>query len=259
MIRPEELRAIRAGEVDLAFRRWERPRVRVGTQLRTQVGLLEVRAVDRVPVSSLTAAQARRAGSPTLVALTRALSYKPGLPIWRVELAFAGADPREALRAAVPDADEVASLEAWLDRLDAASSIGPWTRTTLRIIARSPAVRAPDLATELGRPTAEFKRDVRKLKEKGLTESLDIGYRLSPRGAAVLGLDDGPAGQSGVSTSLPRIGAPANRALAAIGVTTLEQVAGRSRSELQALHGIGPHAIRVLEETLAARGEELTD
>jgi hypothetical protein len=31
-----------------------------------------------------------------------------------------------------------------------------------------------------------FKLDVRKLKELGLTESLKIGYRLSPRGIAVL-------------------------------------------------------------------------
>ena len=31
-----------------------------------------------------------------------------------------------------------------------------------------------------------FKRDVRKLKELGLTESLEIGYRLSPRGVAFM-------------------------------------------------------------------------
>ena len=32
----------------------------------------------------------------------------------------------------------------------------------------------------------KFKQDVRRLKELGLTESLDIGYQLSPRGEAVL-------------------------------------------------------------------------
>jgi hypothetical protein len=31
-----------------------------------------------------------------------------------------------------------------------------------------------------------FKRDVRRLKELGLTESLEVGYRLSPRGRAFL-------------------------------------------------------------------------
>jgi len=56
----------------------------------------------------------------------------------------------------------------------------------LELIAQRPATRAPDLAASLGRETAPFKTDVRKLKELGLTESLDVGYRLSPRGEAYL-------------------------------------------------------------------------
>ena len=65
-----------------------------------------------------------------------------------------------------------------------ASDRGP--AQTLAIIDGQPEVRAPDLAAELGRDTASFKRDVRKLKELGLTESLEIGYRLSPAGRALL-------------------------------------------------------------------------
>ena len=57
----------------------------------------------------------------------------------------------------------------------------------LRLIADRPATRAPDLAASLGRETARFKADVRKLKELGLTESLEVGYRLSPRGRAYYG------------------------------------------------------------------------
>ena len=55
-------------------------------------------------------------------------------------------------------------------------------------------------------------------------------------------------------TALPRIGAPATRALASIGITSLEDVAGRSTDELLALHGFGPRAIRILTEALAAEG-----
>jgi hypothetical protein len=47
-------------------------------------------------------------------------------------------------------------------------------------------VRAEDLARSVGREKMPFKLDVRKLKEMGLTESLLTGYRLSPRGEAVL-------------------------------------------------------------------------
>ncbi|MEU9031307.1 MmcQ/YjbR family DNA-binding protein [Streptomyces sp. NPDC048383] len=50
------------------------------------------------------------------------------------------------------------------------------------------------------------------------------------------------------------IGNPATRALAAAGITTLDGVAGLRRAELAALHGVGPKAVRVLEEALAATG-----
>ena len=46
--------------------------------------------------------------------------------------------------------------------------------------------RAPDLATLFGLETKPFKQRVRRLKEHGLTESLKVGYHLSPRGASYL-------------------------------------------------------------------------
>ena len=52
-------------------------------------------------------------------------------------------------------------------------------------IAEQPGVRAPDLAAGYGMETHAFKLRVRRLKELGLTESLRIGYRLSPRGEAL--------------------------------------------------------------------------
>ena len=56
----------------------------------------------------------------------------------------------------------------------------------LRTIAARPATRAADLAASFGRETQPFKLDVRKLKNLGLTLSLEVGYRLSPRGEAYL-------------------------------------------------------------------------
>ncbi|MCE7001731.1 hypothetical protein LWC34_02575 [Kibdelosporangium philippinense] len=75
--------------------------------------------------------------------------------------------------------------------MDERSKRGPWTHTVLSLIAAKPVVRAPDLLTCLSRETvsidvATFKADVRKLKELGLTESLEVGYRLSPRGQAIV-------------------------------------------------------------------------
>ncbi|HYN64664.1 MAG TPA: hypothetical protein VES36_08670, partial [Candidatus Limnocylindrales bacterium] len=71
-------------------------------------------------------------------------------------------------------------------RLDRLSTHGSWTRAVLEAIRDQPGLRAGDLAAEMGRPRLPFKMDVRKLKELGLTESLAIGYRLSPRGEALL-------------------------------------------------------------------------
>lgn len=257
MIRPAELAAIKSGEIDLAFRRWDRARVRPGTRMRTAVGLIEVTAVEQVTVSALRAPQARRAGAASLAALKQALAHHEERPVFQVTLQYAGADPRETLREQVPDAAEIETILAALDRLDRASPHGPWTRASLELIDAHPEVRAPELAARLGRETQSWKTDVRKLKEKGLTESLAIGYRLSPRGEAVLD-HGGPARARAprpTGTPLPRtIGAPATRALRAQQITTLEAVARRPRAELAALHGVGPIALTRLGEALAAQG-----
>ena len=255
MIRPAELAAIKAGTVDLAFRRWARPRVVVGTRMRTAVGLLEVTSVDRA--GRITVEDARRAGAASLAALKQALAARPGDPAWRIGLAYVGPDPREALREQVPDASEIAQIDARLARLDKAAAYGAWTRETLELIDLNPTVRAPDLAAQVGRETADFKKDVRKLKELGLTESLDIGYLLSPRGQAVV--DAGlPAPRERSphpeGTRLPGLGAPATRALRAAEITTLEQVAALTEAELTALHGVGPIAIDRLRDALLDRG-----
>jgi DNA-binding MarR family transcriptional regulator len=56
----------------------------------------------------------------------------------------------------------------------------------LHAIASQPAVVSTTLAEQLGMERPAFKLNVRKLKALGLTESLDVGYRLSPRGRALL-------------------------------------------------------------------------
>jgi predicted flap endonuclease-1-like 5' DNA nuclease len=53
---------------------------------------------------------------------------------------------------------------------------------------------------------------------------------------------------------LPPIGRPANSALLLAGITTLAQVADHPPSELLAMHGVGPKAIRLLEAAVAEHG-----
>jgi hypothetical protein len=54
--------------------------------------------------------------------------------------------------------------------------------------------------------------------------------------------------------ALPKVGAPATRALVAAGYSSLRDLAGASKEKLAALHGVGPRALRILEEELAANG-----
>lgn len=187
LIRRPVLDAIAEGRVSRAYRRWDRPRVVVGSRLRTAVGVLAVTAVEAVDPATLTDADAHAAGLADAAALRRELNRRGTGEVYRVDLHLDGPDPRVELRAdADLSDDDRAAIGERLARLDRASRRGPWTAAVLRLIAENPQVRAPELAAGLGLDTLVFKRDVRKLKELGLTESLPVGYRLSPRGRAYL-------------------------------------------------------------------------
>ena len=186
LFRPATLQGIADGTVTAAFRRWDRPRVRPGGRQRTPVGVVAFDRVEQVAREALTELDARAAGLGGLDELLALVDRRPSGTIYRIDLRLAGPDPRVALREAVPASDQVPEVIGRLQRLDRASHHGPWTAATLRAIGEAPGVRAADLAASLGRERAPFKLDVRKLKELGLTESLSPGYRLSPRGRAVL-------------------------------------------------------------------------
>ncbi len=186
LIKRAQLDAIVRGEIGLAFRRWKRATVKAGGTLKTAVGVLAIDSIDQVTMNSITAADARKAGFEGRATLLEELKNRDG-SIYRIALRYIGDDPRIALRRqARVTAAERAEVRAKLDRYDQRSNLGPWTDRVLRCLASNPAVRAGDLARELGCEKAWFKNNVRKLKALGLTESLEVGYRLSPRGQAFL-------------------------------------------------------------------------
>jgi len=168
LIRVADWERIRSGEITLQFRRWKRPTVRAGGRLRTSQGVLSIDEIE--VVSRVTRAEAVAAGFPSVAALKSSVDGREG-SLYRIRLRFAGDDPRIELRSS-SDVDGVELKEEAL--------------ALLRLIAANPGVRAADLAASLGREKLPFKADVRKLKAKGLTESLRVGYRLSPRGEAYL-------------------------------------------------------------------------
>jgi hypothetical protein len=185
---PQEVVAgVEAGKIELAYRRWRRPEAKAGGRVRTVFGVIEIDTVTKAEPSSVSEADARRAGFDDRETLFASLRPGADRELYRVEIRYGGPDPRLALSENDRlDESELAEVTAKLRRLDARSGRGPWTARVLALIAERPATRAPDLAVEIGREAALFKLDVRKLKEQGLTESLEVGYRISPRGQRVL-------------------------------------------------------------------------
>ena len=101
LFRPADLEGIQAGRLTLAFRRWETPRVKVGSKLRTPIGVLEVTAVDKV--KRPTNRDARAAGYASGQAVLDAFPKRTG-DFYRIALHVSGPDPRLALRETPPDA-----------------------------------------------------------------------------------------------------------------------------------------------------------
>ncbi|OSC43050.1 hypothetical protein [Mycobacterium decipiens] len=176
------------GGVSLVLRRWDVPRAKPGGTQRTVVGTIRIDSVAEHPHNyRVSEAQARAAGYPDAATAQAELERRPAAHTYLIGVSYAGLDERQALAAAdtLTGAD-IAAIVSRLDRFDAASDSGPWTRRYLRLIADNEAVRAPNLAAGERMDVPRFKRRVRRLKELGLTISLDVGYRLAPRGRALM-------------------------------------------------------------------------
>lgn len=186
LIKDDVIEKIKSGKITTLFRRWSRPGARAGGTQMTQGGVIGIDSVEVVTEDQITELDAREAGYGTKENLLDKLAYRDD-PIYRIRVYFQGEDPRIALR----ESDDLSEVElseviAKLDKLDKNSKRGPWTRSFLQVIHDRPATYSGVLAKSLGLETPQFKPWVRKLKALGLTESLDVGYRLSPRGQIVL-------------------------------------------------------------------------
>lgn len=185
LIKRPILDAIKDGRIDLVFRRWKRATVKAGGTLRTAVGMLSIGAITPIRPDQVSAAEARRAGFRDLPDFHAWLDTMKDGELCRIEVGYVGDDPRTALRNSRPDEADRAVIAAKLAAMDRRSGT-PWTAQALSLIAAHPGRRAEELAREAGLPKPEFKARITRLKALGLTESLEVGYRLSPRGRAFL-------------------------------------------------------------------------
>ncbi len=177
---------ISTGEVDLAFRQWKRPTVKVGGTLITRVGQLQILDISSVPLAEITEEEAKRAGFTSKKALLSTLDPQQ-VNTNKVQFKLIGADPRTALRESVIWSDEeLNGVLTKFNKWDNSSNAGPWTRQTLQLIRNYPGTVSTELAERMNVDRAWLKAQIRKLKAMGLTISLDVGYELSPRGRALM-------------------------------------------------------------------------
>lgn len=187
LFRKPVLDRILRGEITLAFRRWRRPTVKAGGRLRTSTGELLIEDVRTIHPSEMTDREAQAAGFDDPASLLAALDGKGEL--YRIAVSYNGADGRESLRNDTALSDvALADLRNRLGRTDTRLGKPGWTLRALQLIADHPGRRAQELAEIIGMEKAVFKTEIRRFKELGLTESLDVGYRLSPRGLRFLTL-----------------------------------------------------------------------
>jgi hypothetical protein len=91
LIKREVLEAIRAGRIDLQFRRWTRPTVKPGGTLKTPLGRLRIGSVTDMQPKDVTEADARRAGFADRADFDRWLAtMKQGPLFQRIEVSWAG-------------------------------------------------------------------------------------------------------------------------------------------------------------------------
>ena len=181
---------IKTGAVSLTFRYWRTARVRVGGIYRV-FGDVAIRVEAVSVVRRITNADARRSGFDSAAALKAYLTRLKGgddRALYRIEFVRVPGviDPRRQLAHGTDDDASLEALRTRLQAMDRRSARGPWTHTVLALIAANPGRRAGDLAVQMDWLLAPFKAHVRRLKALGLTESLEVGYTLTPRARAYL-------------------------------------------------------------------------
>ena len=85
------LEDIKAGKVDVIFRRWNRPTVKTGGSLKTKLGQLSILSVTDMSADDVTDADARRAGFKDVADFRGWLdTMKEGAIFQRIQVAFEG-------------------------------------------------------------------------------------------------------------------------------------------------------------------------
>ncbi len=183
-------RGIKDGSITCTFRYWKRPQAVAGNFYKINpIGHIKVTEVKEVSSRSITKKDAVASGFEDGKALREYLANfaSKDRELYLVRFTYEGLRQDQLPdQSSVDDPEEFLKLKNKLAVRDKNSKVGPWTHKTLKLVGKNPGMSSEFLAKKLKRDRQELKRDMRKLKQLGLTISLEVGYKLSPRGSSYL-------------------------------------------------------------------------
>ncbi|MBE8722496.1 ASCH domain-containing protein [Sphingobacterium pedocola] len=177
------LQGIKSGKINLAFRKWQKASVKIGSLLHTSVGLVEILNIEVVNEIDVTDNDASDAGFADKKQLLKSFTSSSTGKIFKISVSYHSADPRIKLRQQTELLEQqFENLRKKLERLDNYSKQGYWTGKILLTIKHNPNLHAVGIAKLTGFKKEWLKLNIRKLKNMGLTISHNIGYEISPLG-----------------------------------------------------------------------------
>lgn len=178
---------IQDGTITVSYRYWKRPQAVAGNTYKINpIG--HIRMLSVTTPEAVTRQDLPRTGFLSLSDLSEFLEQRGTAErrLYRLEFVYLGhrAD-LEPDRQGTDAVEELEQLDRLLTKKDQNSGFA-WTRPTLQLIGEMPGASSAVLASILERDRAALKKDVRKLKQLGLTVSLEVGYQLSAKGLSYL-------------------------------------------------------------------------
>ncbi|MAU70768.1 MAG: hypothetical protein CML04_01620 [Pseudozobellia sp.] len=177
------LQGIKSGNITLAFRRWKKASIKSGSLLHTSIGLVKIGEIETVNENDISEKDVLNAGFTNRKQLLKSFARNRTGTIFKISVNYHSEDPRMKLREQTELTEqELTILKESVQRLDKFSKQGSWTSKVLLAIKDNPNHPAIGITKLTGFEKEWLKRNIRKLKNLGLTISHNTGYEISPLG-----------------------------------------------------------------------------
>ena len=176
--------AIAAGTLTRTYRRWKSPQAKVdGTYNIHPYGAILVTSISQLRLQDASIKDIQQSGFDSANAIAEHLKTSLNETVYCVHFRYIGTDAVKQIDTGRLPTIELEAISIKLMRMNKTKL---WTHHALRLVRDQPAKRAADLAPILEMDLPTFKRNMRKLKNLGLTLSLETGYQITARGTQMI-------------------------------------------------------------------------